>query len=80
MVFDSVVGRVLMFGGVNEDGGASLLFNDLWEWDGDAGVWISRTPTPLPADWPKPRDFHSMHLIQRAGGRSCLAEEPRQAS
>jgi hypothetical protein len=25
---------------------------DLWEWDGNAGVWTNRTPATLPASWP----------------------------
>jgi hypothetical protein len=54
MVYDSQRQRTVLFGGYV--GGP--LANDIWEWDGAA--FVNRTPSPLPAGWPPPRDEHAV--------------------
>ena len=46
MVFDSRLGKVLLFGG-----GGTTNFNDTWEWDGESKTWTQR----FPANSPSPR-------------------------
>ena len=53
MSFDSARGVVVLLGGSLFWGGPFV--NDLWEWDGAAGTWTNRTPSPLPANWPSAR-------------------------
>ena len=45
--YDAIRGTVLLFGGWS-----GIPHDDAWEWDGAAGVWTDRTPTPRPAPWP----------------------------
>lgn len=52
--YDSKAKRIFLFGG-NGSSTSTVLFNDAWEWDGAAGSWIDRTPSPLPTDWPAKR-------------------------
>lgn len=52
MVFDAGRRRVWIFGG---SWMAGTTFHDIWEWDGDTGTWVDRTPSPLPAAWPAAR-------------------------
>jgi len=52
ITYDETRGRTLLFGGVDADVGVVA---DIWEWDGAAGTWGSRTPSPLPASWPTAR-------------------------
>ena len=56
LVFDSDRGKLVLFGGL----GGSVLLNDLWEWDPATTTWTNRTPTPLPAVWPGPRQILGM--------------------
>jgi hypothetical protein len=46
--YDVARARTVLFAGY----GGSGSFNDLWEWNGDAGTWTNRTPATLPAAWP----------------------------
>src|SRR5688572_16652077 len=55
MAYDPSQRRVIMFGGF-----APGLLQDLWEWDGDAGLWLRRSPFPLPPAWPSARQQHAM--------------------
>lgn len=43
MAYDSVRGKVVLFGGYRDD-----FLNDTWEWDGATGTWLQRNPSPLP--------------------------------
>ncbi len=76
--YDSARARIVMFGGM--PGGTRL--NDLWEWDAQSGAWLSRTPTPLPADWPEPRESPAMTYdpvrarIVMFGGLTLSAQFP----
>jgi hypothetical protein len=45
MVYDSMRGRVLMFGGLSAD---KLPLNDLWEWDGKEWILIMEQAPPKP--------------------------------
>jgi hypothetical protein len=56
VAYDSIRGRVMLFGGSSS---AGIPQNDLWEWDGEAGTWTDLTPSPLPVDWPAPRAQHA---------------------
>jgi hypothetical protein len=56
LVYDSDRGKLVLFGGL----GGNVLLNDLWECDPATGTWINRTPNPLPAVWPGPRQGVSM--------------------
>ena len=58
MSFDSARGVVVLFGGSLFWGGPFV--NDLWEWDGSAGTWTNRTPSPLPDNWPSARASASL--------------------
>lgn len=51
MTYDGERKRVILFGGAS----ASTPSSDVWEWDGAAGTWAYRTPSPLPASWPAAR-------------------------
>jgi hypothetical protein len=57
VAYDTKRARLVLFGGSGQ-GGENL--QDLWEWDGKAGVWSNRTPSPLPASWPARRYVHQM--------------------
>jgi len=41
MVYDSVRGRIFLFGGTDS---SYLYKQDSWEWDGAGGIWTDRTP------------------------------------
>jgi len=62
LAYDGTRGRVVLFGGWTEAGDPLA---DLWEWDGEAGVWIDRTPPILPEAWPAPRGGHGMTYDER---------------
>jgi len=44
MVFDSQLGRVVLFGG-----GGTATFNDTWEWDGKSKTWTQQFPASSPS-------------------------------
>jgi hypothetical protein len=46
MVFDSLVGKVVLFGGYTQ---AFTMFNDTWEWDGTSRTWIEKFPVHSPS-------------------------------
>ena len=48
MVFDSLVGKVVMFGGWNYTGVFSFM-NDTWEWDGTSKTWTEKFPAHSPS-------------------------------
>jgi len=48
MVFDSHLGKVVLFGGATEQ---FVMFNDTWEWDGSSKTWTQQ----FPANSPSPR-------------------------
>ena len=50
LTYDTVRHRAVLYG--DEKRGT-----DVWEWDGEAGVWTNRTPSPLPSKWPFGDDF-----------------------
>ena len=52
LAWDAGRGKVLLFGGSCREGGRRVALADLWEWDGETGEWVDRTPDPLPAAWP----------------------------
>jgi len=58
MVYDASRERVVVFGGYYYDGGNAYDLNDVWEWDGDTGVWVERTP--ISGDMPAARSTHAM--------------------
>jgi hypothetical protein len=64
-IYDSVRQRTVVFGGYV----SGPVANDLWEWDGT--TWLDRTPSPLPASWPAPRDEHAL-AYDPARGRMLL--------
>jgi hypothetical protein len=49
MVFDSAIGKVVLFGG--DQYGPTNFMNDTWEWDGQSKTWTEK----FPADSPSPR-------------------------
>lgn len=56
MVYDPIRKKIVLFGGSYVYPVASgNLANDTWEWDGTAGTWSNRTPSPLPVSWPSAR-------------------------
>lgn len=55
ITFDAKRMKVILFGGYSYTTGA---LGDLWEWDGIAGTWTNRTPSPLPPSWPPARGGH----------------------
>jgi len=46
MVFDSHLGKVLLFGGFTDQ---FVIFNDTWEWDGKSKMWTQRFPAHSPS-------------------------------
>jgi len=56
--YDSARGRLVLFGGDTNSG--VNVTNELWEWDGEAGRWTNRTPSPLPTLWPARRRSHGV--------------------
>jgi hypothetical protein len=52
--FDTTRRRLVLFAGTS----GAVPFRDLWEWDGS--VWVNRTPSVLPAQWPSARVAHRM--------------------
>lgn len=52
LAYDSARGRSVLFSGSGRA--------DLWEWDGVAGIWTNRTPSPLPAAWPPALYGHAL--------------------
>jgi hypothetical protein len=48
--------RSVLFGGFDN---AGKFFRDLWEWDGDSGTWMNRTPAAPPPSWPDARGDHA---------------------
>jgi len=56
LVFDLVRKKSVLFGGFDN---AGTFFRDLWEWDGDSGTWMNRTPGALPPSWPDARGNHA---------------------
>jgi hypothetical protein len=67
LVYDSDRDKLVMFGGL----GGYILLDDLWEYDPATGTWTNRTPTPLPAVWPGPRQAVSM-VYDQARKRTVL--------
>ena len=51
MTFDSLVGKVVMFGGYSfSDANDSFtFFNDTWEWDGTSKTWTEQFPAQSPS-------------------------------
>jgi hypothetical protein len=60
LAYDSDRGKLVVFGGV----AGNVLLGDLWEYDPATGAWTNRTPNPLPAAWPGPRQGFSMDYDQ----------------
>jgi N-acetylneuraminic acid mutarotase len=56
LVFDSMRKKIVLFGGFDN---AGTFFRDLWEWDGDSGTWMNRTPAVPPMSWPDARANHA---------------------
>jgi hypothetical protein len=46
MVFDSLIGKVVLFGGYTVSFG---MFNDTWEWDGTSKTWTEQFPATSPS-------------------------------
>ena len=46
MVFDSLVGKVVLFGGYTP---SFTMFNDTWEWDGTSKTWTEKFPVHSPS-------------------------------
>ena len=46
MVFDSLVGKVVLFGGYTQ---SFAMFSDTWEWDGTAKTWTEKFPAHSPS-------------------------------
>jgi hypothetical protein len=64
LAYDSVRNKTILFGGIRNvsatgDAAATngVVLSETWEWNGGAGTWTSRTPTPLPTSWPPVRFF-----------------------
>ena len=60
MAYDERRGKVVLFGGRNDDGcgeGMENLCAWTWEWDGEVGTWTKHRPT---RDTPTARESHSM--------------------
>jgi N-acetylneuraminic acid mutarotase len=66
MVYDSVNGKVIMFGGLVAPAGAQL--GDTWAYDPVANTWANLNPT---GDVPEARDSHSM-VFDSATGQVIL--------
>jgi N-acetylneuraminic acid mutarotase len=60
MVYDTRSGKVIMFGGLTNEGVA----NDTWAYDPAANVWAELNPT---GDLPLPRSNHAMVYDTRSG-------------
>lgn len=56
MAYDSRRGTVLYLGPLFGGNPGP----ELWEWDGNAGTWTNRTPSPLPKAWPPWRSGHGL--------------------
>ncbi len=52
LTYDAPRRKMVLFGGLTGPTPA----NDLWEWDITSATWTNRTPSPLPAQWPGPRE------------------------
>jgi hypothetical protein len=50
MAYDPSRGKIVMCGGVTENG--SGFPNEIWDWDSTQGTWTNRTLSPLPANGP----------------------------
>lgn len=50
MAYDVARNKVVMYGGWRGSGNYRL--DETWEWDGTAGTWTNRTPSPRPSTWP----------------------------
>jgi hypothetical protein len=70
LVYDSARDRMVLFGG-EKNTVPEQVFDDLWEWDGASGTWTNRTPSPLPAAWPRGRSMHCM-IFDPARARTVL--------
>jgi hypothetical protein len=46
MAYDAAAGKVLLFGGLNDEGG---VLGDTWEWDGIAQTWTQQFPVSSPS-------------------------------
>ncbi|HOW51119.1 MAG TPA: kelch repeat-containing protein [bacterium] len=55
LAYDRVRGKVVLFGGYSNG-----YRQDTWEWDGTAGTWTNRTPSPIPSSWPAARARHAL--------------------
>jgi cysteine-rich repeat protein len=64
MAYDSSRGIVVLFGG---DGVGFQETQDIWEWDGESGEWMNKTPAVIPAEWPEARANHAMAYDTRRG-------------
>jgi hypothetical protein len=51
LAFDGGRNKVVLFGAGD---GCTPVYS-LWEWDGTAGTWMDRTPSPVPLAWPYAR-------------------------
>ena len=49
MVFDSLVGNVVLFGGYNNNNNNFIYMNDTWEWDGTTRTWTQKFPAHSPS-------------------------------
>jgi hypothetical protein len=57
LTYDPGRNTVLLFGGIQAATPKTLAPTDVWEWMGATGTWSSRTPTPLPLQWPGTRIY-----------------------
>ncbi|HXU00582.1 MAG TPA: kelch repeat-containing protein, partial [Polyangia bacterium] len=57
LAYDAARARTVLFSGQT---GTTNNVPDLWEWDGNAGVWTDRTPATLPVSWPPPLSQHTL--------------------
>lgn len=64
MAFDSIRGRLVVFGGYVLGLDTS---NEIWEYDGASGAWENRTPSPLPSSWPSRRASPAMAFDSARG-------------
>ncbi|MEI6310439.1 MAG: kelch repeat-containing protein, partial [bacterium] len=65
MVYDTVLGNVILFGGVGDNG-----FNDTWTYDYDTNAWTNRnpcSPPPVRTDSPMAYDSQSGKVILFGG-------------
>ncbi|HVZ85665.1 MAG TPA: kelch repeat-containing protein [Polyangia bacterium] len=59
LVLDVCRGQPVLVGGdglVQDNTGLGSVAPELWGWSSAGGTWVDLAPSPLPADWPVPRE------------------------